>query len=156
MSEKEPSNNHLVKAVISLSFPPAAAVAAAGCWWHIWPIIGGSGEDDVSWKLVHTWRVSRQPGATWWRAVGEKNLSIAELSSPLFSSFLIRRSVANQRLLFSWSILPLNFLLLLHRQSKGYKGRCNIQFINHAVKKCQGCNCGFLTPFKGRQILLVG
>lgn len=108
------------------SFPPAAAAAAAeaavaaGRWWHIWPIIGGSGEDDVSWKLVHTWRVSRRPAAAWWRAVGEKNSSIAELSSLFLSSFLlssppfIRGSVANQRLLLGRSILPLNFPLLLH------------------------------------------
>lgn len=99
---------------------------------------GCKGEGRGREKLINSWAL----------------LSCLLLSSPLPP--ILCRYVANQRLVLCRSILPLNFLLLLHSQNKGWRGRCNIQFINHAVKKCQGSNCGFLTPFKGRQILLVG
>lgn len=159
MSKQTPCNNHPVKAVISLPFPPAAGAAAAGCWWHIWPIIGGSWEDDVSWKLVHTWWVSRRPGGfiveNCVRAKKKKKLISW---SPSLHSFLLLSSMdlwyikayflANQYCPLLSFITPL--------PERGLAGGCNIQFINHAVKKCHEGNCSFLTHFERRQILLVG
>lgn len=158
MSKQASSNNHPVKAVISLPFPPAAgAAAAAGRWWHIWPIIGGSWEDDVSWKLVHTWWVSRRPGGfiveDCVRPRKRKSSSVGALLPFLFFSSMVLWYIKAYFLANQYCPL-LSFIT--PQPERGLAGGCNIQFINHAVKKCHEGNCSFLTQFERRQILLVG
>lgn len=90
---------------------PKACSHVAGVQTPCGCIIVGRGRE----KLINSWAI---------------------LSSPLFT--FIWRTVEKQSLRLGWSVWPLNFLLLLHSQNKGWRGWCSIQFINHAVKNVGG------------------